>query len=519
MNYDKVKWASSYHRQITGFPMSKLGMLYLLELVDEKDVGEYTERIAERWGWIRGKPQPQPLTDEQMFQALLRFYGQRERYAHFMYGQLPFKLTLLFDVGSQTVRLNVCDFRPELLKYLYHEFNWQPTTSGATARTNFDPDYTPDPDPDDMATKPFIVVHKDKIIVKMPWKPACKDQLKDDVPYEQRTWCPKPKAHWELSATEDNFNAARKALNDHFSDYEVFNETGEHQISFDTALDTSSYYALLKIDEGATHKEIKKAYRALVKELHPDLVGEAVDTAHFHRVQKAYETLKDERRRKKYDLARKVMYKKQSTPDFSRTPPKSAPAGGRSRGPQHQAGWSNTTQNQAPQIHPVLTNALNKMIYDHKDKQHAVLSSVGVHASIVSWQTGPKKGNSQSFSNNRFVGVGPNEESRFALPGGIFIYYHMPADEFRLAQVASFSINKQGEPLINLGSVKMVASYGIFPGERALVQYYDNGPKTQEGHIAGFQDTSVNGICLLLDHAPSSQTYSIPLPNLMDIQH
>jgi len=62
-----------------------------------------------------------------------------------------------------------------------------------------------------------------------------------------------------------------------------------------------SHYAELGVPKTATAAEIKRAYRKLVLEVHPDQGG---DAARFKRVQAAYETLKDPARRAGYDAPR-----------------------------------------------------------------------------------------------------------------------------------------------------------------------------------------------------------------------
>lgn len=57
-------------------------------------------------------------------------------------------------------------------------------------------------------------------------------------------------------------------------------------------------YAELGLQPGATPEEIKAAHRRQVREHHPDRGG---DTARFQLIQLAYDTLKDEHRRKRYD--------------------------------------------------------------------------------------------------------------------------------------------------------------------------------------------------------------------------
>jgi DnaJ-class molecular chaperone len=62
---------------------------------------------------------------------------------------------------------------------------------------------------------------------------------------------------------------------------------------------SSKLYDVLGLDKGASVSEIKKAYFAKAKELHPDKGGDAEE---FKKIQKAYEVLNDEERRKMYDM-------------------------------------------------------------------------------------------------------------------------------------------------------------------------------------------------------------------------
>jgi len=61
------------------------------------------------------------------------------------------------------------------------------------------------------------------------------------------------------------------------------------------------YYELLGVARDASHAEIKRAFRQLARELHPDVSGEPDADRRFRAVAEAYEVLSDPERRRAYD--------------------------------------------------------------------------------------------------------------------------------------------------------------------------------------------------------------------------
>lgn len=61
---------------------------------------------------------------------------------------------------------------------------------------------------------------------------------------------------------------------------------------------STNYYQTLGVDRGANADEIKRAYRRLASQHHPDKGG---DKLRFQEIQKAYETLSDAQKRAQYD--------------------------------------------------------------------------------------------------------------------------------------------------------------------------------------------------------------------------
>ena len=67
-------------------------------------------------------------------------------------------------------------------------------------------------------------------------------------------------------------------------------------------MEYKDYYAILGVDRNAEEKEIKKAYRKLARQHHPDVnPGDKVAEERFKDINEAYEVLSDPEKRGKYD--------------------------------------------------------------------------------------------------------------------------------------------------------------------------------------------------------------------------
>lgn len=77
------------------------------------------------------------------------------------------------------------------------------------------------------------------------------------------------------------------------------------------------YYEILGVDRNATDAEIKKAYRKLARQYHPDInPGNKAAEARFKEINEAYEVLSDREKRAKYDRFGRDWQRYQDIPDF-----------------------------------------------------------------------------------------------------------------------------------------------------------------------------------------------------------
>ncbi len=104
-------------------------------------------------------------------------------------------------------------------------------------------------------------------------------------------------------------------------------------------MEFKDYYKILGIEPDASVKEIKKAYRKLAHQYHPDMNPDQGAAAKFKEVAEAYQVLKDEKLRAEFDEIRKYG----SGPDQHFQPPpgwEPSPERGGQHGAQHQGDFS-----------------------------------------------------------------------------------------------------------------------------------------------------------------------------------
>ncbi|MEA3370457.1 MAG: J domain-containing protein [Campylobacterota bacterium] len=80
-----------------------------------------------------------------------------------------------------------------------------------------------------------------------------------------------------------------------------------------------SLYKTLEVNEGASEAEIKKAYRKLARQYHPDVNKDADAEEKFKEINSAYEILSDKEKKQQYDMHGDNMFGGQNFHDFSRS--------------------------------------------------------------------------------------------------------------------------------------------------------------------------------------------------------
>ena len=82
---------------------------------------------------------------------------------------------------------------------------------------------------------------------------------------------------------------------------------------------SKSLYKTLEINEGASEAEIKKAYRKLARQYHPDVNKDPDAEDKFKEINSAYEILSDKEKKAQYDQVGDGMFGGQNFHDFSRS--------------------------------------------------------------------------------------------------------------------------------------------------------------------------------------------------------
>lgn len=152
---------------------------------------------------------------------------------------------------------------------------------------------------------PHLILDKDTFDVVTPYNRSFINKLKSSLLSNERTYDFKKKV-WRVRRSEANVKIVKDLIKKVYGvEPQMFSKKGDIQATYDTAIDVTNNYAILGVKEDATQEEIKQGFRKVARRLHPD-TSEA-DAEFFILAKKAYDILKDPRKRKKYDLARRLM--------------------------------------------------------------------------------------------------------------------------------------------------------------------------------------------------------------------
>lgn len=155
---------------------------------------------------------------------------------------------------------------------------------------------------------PHIIVEDNTLVTVTPYNALFLQRIKSSFPIKERKYDPIRRV-WSVPHSETNLHLLRSLIQEAYNiTPQVFTKDGDLQATHNISIDVTSKYAILKIPETAGQKEIKTAFYSIAKKLHPD-VSDA-DKEFFELAKKAYDTLKDPRKRKKYDLARRLLTSK-----------------------------------------------------------------------------------------------------------------------------------------------------------------------------------------------------------------
>lgn len=156
----------------------------------------------------------------------------------------------------------------------------------------------------------FLLLYRDRFEFAGPYDSEVVRVLKT-IPPDKRRW-DKAEKRWVFAVDKKSFsiiskyfmfeNGKRRNLDlDVVSMAEGINGIFDY---FKQAVDTTTHYTALGVEEGASRAEIKQAYRGIVIKAHPDRGG---DSDAFIAVTKAYQVLKDDNKRRRYDASLKAV--------------------------------------------------------------------------------------------------------------------------------------------------------------------------------------------------------------------